>query len=64
MNEGPLTPLTPQEASRWVRKTFGFFGHYLEYKEWRYINTWARGVHRQVYLSLYLDSDEDEENDD
>ncbi|KAJ7929653.1 hypothetical protein B0H13DRAFT_1859388 [Mycena leptocephala] len=33
LNAGPLTVPTEIEARHWVRKTFGFWGHFLEYRQ-------------------------------
>jgi hypothetical protein len=56
LNEAPLTAPTPQEARKWARKTFGFFGHYLEYGQWRYIRQWEWRVFKRTQLD---DADSD-----
>jgi hypothetical protein len=44
LNAGPLTKPTEIEARRWVRKTFGFWGHFLEYRHQQAIEKWQEQV--------------------
>jgi hypothetical protein len=40
MNEGPLTTPTSREEMQWVRGDSDYDGHYLLYKNFRYICLW------------------------
>ena len=44
LNEGPLTPATPRERRDWTRRTFGFWGHFLEYRHQEAITQWRDDV--------------------
>ncbi|KAJ7024804.1 hypothetical protein C8F04DRAFT_1192098 [Mycena alexandri] len=44
LNAAPLTAPTEREANRWVRTTFGFWGHYLQDRVYRDIDQWRHEV--------------------
>ncbi|KAJ7902356.1 hypothetical protein B0H13DRAFT_2335647 [Mycena leptocephala] len=44
LNEGALTAPTEIERRKWVRKTFGFWGHYLQYRQFNTIDDWRSRV--------------------
>ncbi|KAJ7897378.1 hypothetical protein B0H13DRAFT_1884674 [Mycena leptocephala] len=44
LNAAPLTAPTETEARHWVRKTFGFWGHFLEYRQQQAIEAWREKV--------------------
>ncbi|KAJ7446787.1 hypothetical protein FB451DRAFT_1188624 [Mycena latifolia] len=44
LNAGPLTLPTDSEARRWVRRTFGFWGHFLQYRRQSEILSWRQHV--------------------
>jgi hypothetical protein len=44
LNEGPLTEPTLIEQRRWVRTTFGFWGHFLQYRQFNTIDEWRSHV--------------------
>ncbi|KAJ7923738.1 hypothetical protein B0H13DRAFT_1864545 [Mycena leptocephala] len=44
LNEGPLTVPTHIEQRRWVRTTFGFWGHFLQYRQFNTIDEWHSRV--------------------
>ncbi|KAJ7873229.1 hypothetical protein B0H13DRAFT_1894862 [Mycena leptocephala] len=44
LNEGPLTTPTVVEQRYWVRKTFGFWGQYLQYRQFNTIDEWRKQV--------------------
>jgi hypothetical protein len=44
LNEAPLTVPTLIEQRRWVRTTFGFWGHFLQYRQFNTIDEWRSRV--------------------
>ncbi|KAJ6489343.1 hypothetical protein C8R47DRAFT_1071688 [Mycena vitilis] len=44
LNASLLTPPTAIEARRWERKTFGFWGHFLQYRKHNVILSWRDNV--------------------
>ncbi|KAJ7862422.1 hypothetical protein B0H13DRAFT_1900130 [Mycena leptocephala] len=51
LNEGSLTPPTSFDASKWIRRNFGFLGgHYLEQRQWSYIETWRWHVEFSLHV--------------
>ncbi|KAJ7884015.1 hypothetical protein B0H13DRAFT_1890152 [Mycena leptocephala] len=50
LNEGPLTPVTPLDTSKWIRTNFGFRGHYLERCQWSCIESWRWHVEFSLHV--------------
>jgi hypothetical protein len=50
LNEGPLTPPTFLDASKWIRRNFGFVSHYLERWQWSYIESWRWHVEFSLHV--------------
>ncbi|KAJ7446840.1 hypothetical protein B0H11DRAFT_1929874 [Mycena galericulata] len=51
LNETPLTPPTSREASRWVRREFGFWGQYLQYRPNGAIKQWREAVFQATHCT-------------
>jgi hypothetical protein len=44
LNEGPLTTPTVVEQRYWVPKMLGFWGQYLQYRQFNMIDEWCKQV--------------------
>ncbi|KAJ7024851.1 hypothetical protein C8F04DRAFT_1269857 [Mycena alexandri] len=45
LNSVPLTQPTPIEARNWVRRTFGFYGVFLQSRQHTFIDNWRKAIH-------------------
>lgn len=50
LNDGLLTPPTSLDASKWIHTNFGFFGHYLERRQWSYMEYWRWHVEFSLHV--------------